>query len=128
MSMQSTSPRADERAPGPDQVLMQMLAGAWVTQAVATAARLGIPDALASGPKTPEELAAKVGAHPGATGRLMRTLAGLGVFAPAGGGRYGLTALSERLREDTPGASSTCSSLRPTGCTGDPGNACSTRS
>lgn len=104
MSMQSTSPRADERAPGPDQVLMQMLAGAWVTQAVATAARLGIPDALASGPKTPEDLAAKVGAHPGATGRLMRTLAGLGVFAPAGGGRYGLTALSERLREDTPGS------------------------
>ena len=96
---------ADERTASPtDQMLMQMLAGAWVTQAVATAARFGIPDVLASGPKTVDEIAAKVGANAGATKRLLRMLTGIGVFAPAEGGRYALTELSQRLREDTPGS------------------------
>src|SRR2546426_1187140 len=104
MSKEATAVRAKESVPSPDQILMQMLTGAWVTGGVATAARLGIPDLLASGPKTAEEIAAKSGADTGATKRLMRALAGLGVFAPADGGRYGLTELSQRLREDFPGS------------------------
>ncbi len=104
MSTEATAVRIDASAPSADQILIQMLGGAWVTQALATAARLGIPDLLASGPKTADEIASKVGAHPGATRRLMRALTGLGVFATAEGWRYGLTELSERLREDTPGS------------------------
>ena len=88
----------------PDRVIMQMLSGAWVTQSIATAARLGIADALASGPKTAEEIASKAGTHAGATRRLLRLLTGIGVFAAAEGGRYALTPLSERLREETPGS------------------------
>ena len=104
MATEVNEPKSEEGA-GAEQALMQMLSGAWVTQAVATAARLGIPDALASGPKTPEEIAATAGARcRRATKRLMRALAGLGVFAPAEGGRYGLTELGERLREDFPGS------------------------
>ncbi len=103
MSTEATAVKSEESAAA-EQTLMRMLTGAWVTQAVATAAKLGIPDVLASGPKTPEEVAAKTGAHAGATKRLMRALAGLGVFAPADGGRYGLTELGERLREDFPGS------------------------
>ena len=96
--------QSEPQNPDVDRVLMQLLAGAWVTQAIATAARLGIPDALASGPKTVDEIAAKAGANRGATKRLMRMLTGIGVFAPAEGGRYALNPLSERLREETPGS------------------------
>lgn len=104
MSTLVTETRTQKEAPPTDQVLLQLLAGAWVTQAIATAARFGIPDVLASGPQTADELAAKIGANAGATQRLMRMLTGIGVFAAAEGGRYGLTPLSERLREDTPGS------------------------
>ena len=100
----ATTVRSQNETPDVDRVLMQLLAGAWVTQAIATAARLGLPDALASGPMTVDEMAAKAGTNRGATKRLMRMLTGIGVFAPADGGRYGLTAVSERLREETPGS------------------------
>ena len=93
-----------EESAAAEQALMQMLTGAWVTQAVATAAKLGIPDLLVSGPKTAEELGAAARAHPPAVRRLMRALSGLGVFAPAPGGRYELTELGNRLREDYPGS------------------------
>ncbi len=108
MSTTTTESKAQERPGGEpqdvDRILMQLLAGAWVTQSVATAARLGIPDALAAGPMTVDEIAAKAGAHRGATKRLMRMLAGIGVFAPAGGGRYALNPISEKLRDETPGS------------------------
>src|SRR5215471_6367325 len=65
-----TRAASEAEAPDVDRVLMQLLAGAWVTQAIATAARLGIPDALASGPKTVDEIAAKAGTNRGATKRL----------------------------------------------------------
>ena len=105
MSTQFTeaASKSERETPDVDRVLMQLLAGAWVTQAIATAARLGIPDTLASGPKTVDEIAAKAGANRGATKRLMRMLTGIGVFA-AEGGRYGLNPISERLREETPGS------------------------
>ncbi|HEY4230586.1 MAG TPA: methyltransferase [Thermoanaerobaculia bacterium] len=96
--------REGEEPQDVDRILMQLLAGAWVTQAIATAARLGIPDALASGPKTIDEIAAKAGANRGATKRLMRMLTGIGVFATQDGGRYALTPVSERLRDETPGS------------------------
>lgn len=102
MSTEATAVRAEQTSLPADQVMIQMLAGAWVTRAVATAARLGIADQLATGPRTAEELARKSGANAGAVKRLMRALSGLGVFAPAEGGRYGLTELSELLREDSP--------------------------
>jgi ubiquinone/menaquinone biosynthesis C-methylase UbiE len=102
MAMEATTTERGEEVAAPDQVMMQMLAAAWVTKALAAAARLGIADALASGPKTVDELARTVQAHPGATKRLMRALAGLGVFAPKEGGRYGLTEMGELLREDHP--------------------------
>jgi len=55
--------------------LIQLLTGAWAMQAVATAARLEIPDALAGGARTAEDVAAKTGADPGAMYRLLRALA-----------------------------------------------------
>ncbi len=101
MATNASDARGDKAA-AENQVLIQLLSGMWATQAVATAARLGVPDRLASGPKTPEEVAAAVGAHPGATKRLLRALTSVGFLSPADGGRYALTAVGERLRSDRP--------------------------
>jgi SAM-dependent methyltransferase len=99
----TTAPHQTEAPrPAPEQVLVPIFTGMWAMQAVAAASRLRIPDQLASGPRTPEEVASACGTHTGATRRLMRALASLGLFAPASGGRYGLTEAGERLRSDHP--------------------------
>lgn len=82
--------------------LLYMAAGGWIGQAVHVAAKLGIADVLESGPKTPSEIAIVTGAHPGALRRLLRMLAGLGVFAEDTEGRFGLTALADGLRSQAP--------------------------
>jgi hypothetical protein len=86
----------------PEQQLMQMLTGMWTTQAVAAAARLGIPDVLHGGARSAEEVAAVVNAQPRATRRLLRALASIGVFGMVPPDRFAATPLSDRLR-DTPG-------------------------
>ncbi|MFD5805217.1 MULTISPECIES: methyltransferase [unclassified Streptomyces] len=82
--------------------LLHLIQGAVITQAISVAARLGIADVLADGPLAAEDIAARVGAHPGATHRILRALAGHGVFAVRPDGRYEHTPLSDRLREDAP--------------------------
>jgi hypothetical protein len=77
----------------PDAVFMQMLTGAWVTQAIYAAARLGIADLVKDGPKTAGELARATRTHPPALARLVRALATLGVLSHDGE-RYGPTPLS----------------------------------
>jgi SAM-dependent methyltransferase len=104
MEDRASNERGGGAPPAADQIVIQLLTGMWATQAVATAVRLGIPDRLAAGPGTPDEVAGAAGAHAGATRRLMRGLASLGVLAPAEGGRYALTAVGERLRGDAPGS------------------------
>ena len=86
-----------------DQVLIQLLTSAWAMQSVAAAARLGIPDLLADGPRTAEEVAAKTRAHAGATYRLLRGLASLGIFERTSDGRFTNTAVGDRLRTGVPG-------------------------
>jgi hypothetical protein len=82
-----------------------MLMGMWSAQAVATAARLGIADALAnSQPQDNTALARAVGADAGALARLLRTLVSLGLLAQPQPHTYALTALGEVLRSDSPGS------------------------
>jgi hypothetical protein len=82
--------------------LLYLIAGAWIGQAVHVAAKLGIADVLESGSKTPSEIAAATGSHPGSLRRLLRTLASLGVFAEDAEGRFGLTTLADGLRSQAP--------------------------
>ncbi len=96
-----TNPQDEARAV--DQALIQLLTGMWAMQAVATAARLGIPDALAAGPRTAGEVAAQISSRPDAVARLLRALASLGIFAAGDGGRFTLTEIGERLRSGVPG-------------------------
>ncbi len=87
--------------PGP-AALVEVILGAWVSQAVAVAAELKIADALADGPLPVLELARRVDAHPEALDRLMRALVSQGVFTARRGNRYALNAVSEPLRSDAP--------------------------
>ena len=84
----------------PAQVLSGMLAGAWLAQALAVVARLGVADLLDGGPRTPAEIATATGTDAAAMYRVLRALAGAGVFAEDDSGRFGLTALAGPLRTD----------------------------
>ena len=89
-----------EAAPQPAQALAHMLAGAWLAQALAVTAKLGVADLLAAGPKTPAEIGTATGTQAAAMHRVLRALAGAGVFAEDESGRFGLTPLAGPLRSD----------------------------
>ena len=86
----------------PAPLLAQMLAGAWLAQALSVAARLGIADRLAAGPLSAAELAERLETDAIATYRLLRALAGAGVFRESEDGRFALTPLAGPLRADAP--------------------------
>lgn len=74
--------------------------GIIAAQAIHAAAKLRVPDLLASGPKTINELAAESGAHPPTLERLLRVLTTFDMFASTPDGRFRNTALTEKLRSD----------------------------
>lgn len=84
--------------------LHQLGVGYWVSQALYVAAKLGVADALVGGPRPVDDIAAAVGADPGALHRLLRALAGCGVFTEIAPRSFGLTDLGELLRSDVPGS------------------------
>lgn len=96
----SATEQASPAAPG--TVLAGMLAGAWLAQAIAAAARFRIADLLHEGPRSPEDLAAASGTQAGPLRRVLRALAGSGIFVEGEDGRFGLTPLAEPLRSDVP--------------------------
>jgi hypothetical protein len=88
--------------PQPWQELMEKLVGSWVSRAIYAAAKFRIADRLADGPRAAEELAAAAGVAPGPLYRLLRALAGVGVFDREADGRFRLNPLAKLLREDGP--------------------------
>lgn len=90
------------RSLAPAHLNLLDLASVGTVQAVYVAAKLGIADVLATGPATPEHISARVGSNPDATFRLLRALAGRGVFRERPDGRFELTAMAEALRSDRP--------------------------
>jgi C-methyltransferase len=88
----------------PQAVLMQLVTGKCATQAVAAAVSLGIPDALAGGPRGVIELARERGANPDALERLLKALCLFGVLAEADPGVFVLTPVGDGLRTDAPGS------------------------
>ena len=84
-------------APNPTQVMMQLITGYWMSQAVGVAAHLGIADAVASGSRTSNELGKAVGADPSSVYRLMRLLASIGVFEQQSDDCFALNPLGETL-------------------------------
>lgn len=90
-------------APG-NIALLELATGAWTTAALYTAAKLGIADQLAAGPKHSNDVAHRVGASPDGVHRLMRALASRGVFTQRADGSFALTRVGHALRSDSPGS------------------------
>lgn len=88
----------------PEAVMMQMASGYWMTQLIYAAAKLGIADLLKSGPKSCEEIASATGTNPKSIYRVLRTLAGAGVFAETEHGHFTLTPLAASLQSGVPGS------------------------
>ena len=82
--------------------LQQLVWGKATTQCLFVAAKLGIADLLADGPRTVEELAAAT--HTNAEGlyRVLRLLASLDVFMELEPRRFTLTPMAELLQADAP--------------------------
>ena len=87
----------DENHPPPPWALMRLIDGFVTTQLLYVAAKLGIADRLADGPRTGAELAEEVGADAGALGRVLRGLVIEDVLAEVDDGRFALTPLGECL-------------------------------
>jgi orsellinic acid C2-O-methyltransferase len=82
--------------------LRAMIDGFWTTQAIGTAAALGLPALLAQQPCDDAALALATGCHFGAMQRLMHALTSLGLCTQAQDGRYALTAMGQLLAPDAP--------------------------
>jgi O-methyltransferase domain/Dimerisation domain len=88
--------------------LIQMGQAFVVSRTVYAAAKLGLVDQLASGPKSAAELAGPMQVHAPSLHRLMRTLASLGLLTEGTEQRFALTDLGAALKTGAPG------SARPT--------------
>jgi hypothetical protein len=88
----------------PQMMLYQIGIGHFFSRALALAAKLGIADQLSNGPKTAAELARAADVHAPSLVRVMRLLVSVGVFTEHSEHRFGLTPLSELLRNDIPGS------------------------
>jgi hypothetical protein len=86
----------------PRETIFKMITGCRNTQALYVVAKLGVADLLVNGPLTAEELAEKLEVKPRPLFRVMRALAAQGIFAQDANDRFGLTPLSQLLREDNP--------------------------
>jgi hypothetical protein len=92
-------------APPPYTQVIQMGMSYWVSRALYAAAKLGLADKLAGGPRSAAELAKETGTLSSALHRLMRLLAGLGILkTEPDGQRFALTPLGEAMKSDAPGA------------------------
>lgn len=86
----------------PPATLVQMMTGYWVSQSIYVAAKLGVADLLADGPKPVGALAAETGSDASSLRRMLRALASVGVFTEASPDAYALTPLAALLQSETP--------------------------
>src|SRR4051794_13127918 len=92
----------DSNALRPLVALRRLVNGYQVTQALHVAAVLGIADLLGDGPRSSDDLAAATNTHPGTLYRVLRALAGAGVFHEEADRSFALTELGACLRSDAP--------------------------
>jgi hypothetical protein len=88
--------------PSASAEIRDLVNGYRISQAIRVATVLEIPDLLAAGPRTSDELAMMTAAHPDSLYRLLRALAAVGVFAEEDGHRFRQTPASDCLRRDAP--------------------------
>jgi SAM-dependent methyltransferase len=84
--------------------LLALAGGYQLAQCISAAARLGLADELAAGPRHYTDLAAATGSHPPSLRRLLRALAAEGIFAEPALDTFAITEVSEQLRAGVPGS------------------------
>jgi hypothetical protein len=95
----------DRQAPlPPNMAMMQLLFGKQLTYSLSGVARLGVADHMDGRAMPVEEIAAKTGAHAPSLYRVMRMLAGFGVFKEGPPRHFALTPVGELLKTDAPGS------------------------
>jgi O-methyltransferase domain/Dimerisation domain len=103
MSTQKPHKQIEPGTPAPTPIaLLQLTTSCWISQAVYVAAKLGVADLLKNGPKPCDELAEATQSDPGSLRRLLRLLAGAGVFAETEDSQLHLTPMAECLMSDGP--------------------------
>jgi len=83
-------------------VLLQMMTGAWISQAIYAAATLGIADLIQNNPKSIDELAQETNTYAPYLYRLLRALASVGIFTEVEPQKFALTEMAQYLQEDFP--------------------------
>jgi hypothetical protein len=81
--------------------LLDLLIGGWRAQAIAVAARLGIPDQLDGQAKTVDEIAARTATDPDSLQRLLRLLVGLQILEGDESAGFSLAPRGKLLRKNT---------------------------
>lgn len=84
----------------PREALLQIVNTPMLSQCVYVAAKLGIADLLKDGPKSSDELAAATEVHARSLYRILRALAGFGIFTEEEGRQFALNPMAEPLRSD----------------------------
>src|SRR5262245_33921792 len=102
----STIPVTFETSPErpPEAVLLQLVSGTVMQQALYVAAKLGVADLMVEKPQTVAELAGRTRTHAGALYRVLRALAATGVFAEVEDRPFSLTPAAELLCTGVPGS------------------------
>jgi len=93
-----------ETVVSPQISILRMVYGAVTTRLIAVVAELGIADALDDGPRAVADLAVDTGMNPDALRRILRTLAGIGIFSEVAPATFGNTDLSATLRAGAAGS------------------------
>src|SRR5262245_23222365 len=82
----------------PYVAVMGMVLAQWDAAAISAAAKFGIADQLEAGPRTTHELASLLNLHEDSLYRILRALAGLGIFHEGENRTFSQTPLSDVLR------------------------------
>lgn len=81
--------------------LLDMIGASWMSQAICVAAELHIPDLLANGSQTIDELAVTTQCSRASLHRLLRALASLGICIEQGDGFFALGPMGSHLRSNS---------------------------
>jgi hypothetical protein len=96
--------QSTEQPVAPGRRLAELINGYQVSAAIGAFARLGVADALASGPSSITELSQRLGADERALARLLDATLDVGLFTIDDDGRCRLGELGDLLRSDVPGS------------------------
>src|SRR5262245_48086110 len=88
----------------PPIALFRMASGFYVSRALYVAARLGIADLLARGPRSHDELAKVTSTHAPSLRRVLRLLVSVAVLTEEADGRFALTPIGACLQTGVPGS------------------------